>query len=188
MTVRPAAREAVRRIAWRLRGWTHLDVLARAGMTVGDRVFVGVGCHLDPEFCFLITLEDDCVLSLNVTILAHDASTRRAMGYGRLAPVRIGRGAFIGAGAIILPGVTVGESAVVAAGSVVRHDVDPGTIVAGVPARLVATREEYLEHHEDQMKRRPSHPRRGWTATTGITPERIETLRRELQEGEVYIK
>lgn len=52
-------------------------------------------------------------------------------------PVRIGAGAWLGAGCTVLPGVTVGEGAVVAAGAVVAHDVEPHTLVAGVPARVV---------------------------------------------------
>jgi acetyltransferase-like isoleucine patch superfamily enzyme len=54
--------------------------------------------------------------------------------------VRIGAGAWLGAKVIVLPGVTIGDGAVVAAGAVVTRDVDPMTIVAGVPARLVGTR------------------------------------------------
>src|SRR6188472_4183699 len=91
----------VRRAVWRLRGWTNLDALEQLGLEVGYRVFVGLGCHLDPAFCFLIRIEDGATLSLNVTVLAHDASTRHIVGYGRLAPVVIGKGSFIGAGAII---------------------------------------------------------------------------------------
>ena len=53
-------------------------------------------------------------------------------------PVKIGRGAWIGAGAIILPGVTVGERSVVGAGSVVTRDVEPLSVVAGNPARPVS--------------------------------------------------
>lgn len=52
-------------------------------------------------------------------------------------PVHICRRVWIGAGATILPGVTVGENSVVGAGSVVTHDVEPNTIVAGNPARLI---------------------------------------------------
>ena len=52
-------------------------------------------------------------------------------------PVHICRRAWIGAGSTILPGVTVGENSVVGAGSVVTHDVEPNTIVAGNPARLI---------------------------------------------------
>jgi hypothetical protein len=52
-------------------------------------------------------------------------------------PIRIGRGAWIAAGAIVLQGVTVGEDAVVAAGAVVTKDVPPRTLVAGVPAQVI---------------------------------------------------
>lgn len=53
------------------------------------------------------------------------------------APVHIGAHAWLGAGAIVLPGVTVGEGAIVAAGAVVTKDVAPRTVVGGVPARLI---------------------------------------------------
>jgi maltose O-acetyltransferase len=55
------------------------------------------------------------------------------------APVRVGRGSFVGAQATILAGVCVGPEAFVAAGSVVTSDVPPRTLVAGVPARPVRT-------------------------------------------------
>src|SRR4051812_28284462 len=75
-----------RKAVWRLRGWTDLNALEQSGLQVGSNAFVGLGCHLDPAFCFLITIEDGATLSLNVTVLAHDASTRRIAGYGRIAP------------------------------------------------------------------------------------------------------
>ena len=55
----------------------------------------------------------------------------------RVAPVRIGRGAWIGQNAIIMPGVTIGAGAVIGALSVVRDDVPPRTVVAGIPARVI---------------------------------------------------
>jgi acetyltransferase-like isoleucine patch superfamily enzyme len=58
----------------------------------------------------------------------------------RFAPVKIGDDVWIGARAVILPGVTIGSRCVVAAGAVVKSDVPDGTIVAGVPARPVGTR------------------------------------------------
>ena len=60
----------------------------------------------------------------------------------RIQPVRIGAWADIGVSAVVLPGVTIGKGAIVGAGAVVTRDVDPFTIVAGVPARFVRRRDE----------------------------------------------
>lgn len=65
-----------------------------------------------------------------------DAATRRAgLEYAR--PIRIGDDVWIGGGAIILPGITIGDGSVVGAGSIVTHDVPAGSVVAGNPARVI---------------------------------------------------
>jgi acetyltransferase-like isoleucine patch superfamily enzyme len=57
----------------------------------------------------------------------------------RVAPTRLGNNVWIGRGAIVVPGVTIGDHSVVGAGSVVTHDVPPLTLVAGNPARPIRT-------------------------------------------------
>ena len=64
--------------------------------------------------------------------------------------VELGDHAFVGANCVVLPGVTIGEGAVVAAGAVVTHDVDPYCVVAGVPARVVAQRPRDMTYELDQ--------------------------------------
>lgn len=104
--------------------------------TLGKNVFIKGACS------FLdiggITIEDDVLIGprVNITSENHplDPSGRKTL---ILAPVHIKRNAWIGAGATILPGVTVGENAVVAAGAVVSRDVPPNTVVAGIPAKIV---------------------------------------------------
>lgn len=83
-----------------------------------------------------ITIEDDALIAANVQLISnnHDLYDRAVI---TCLPVHIGKRAWIGAGATILPGVSVGDNAVVGAGSVVTHDVEPNTIVAGNPARLI---------------------------------------------------
>lgn len=87
-----------------------------------------------------ITLEDDVLIGPKVSLITESHPLDPIERKSLLAkPVVVKRNAWIGAGAIILPGVTVGENAVVAAGSVVNKDVAANTVVAGVPAKVVKT-------------------------------------------------
>jgi len=99
------------------------------GVRIGKGVWIGYDVVLDTSRPFLITLEDGCVLSMRVTVLAH---FRESTG------VRIEQDAFVGAGALILPNVVIGRGAVVAAGSVVTRSVPPMIMVQGNPAVPVA--------------------------------------------------
>jgi maltose O-acetyltransferase len=162
--------------------------LQRDGLTLGRRVSVERRVHIDPDFPWLIAIGDETVISLGVTILAHDASTRRPLGYTRVAPVVIGARVFIGAGAIVLPGVTVGDDAIVGAGSVVRHDVAAATVVAGNPAAPIVETAAYLDRHRARMRRRPTWPKRGWTVAGGITPDNKREMVQVLRDGEAYVE
>ena len=99
------------------------------GVKIGDNVFIGKYCLIDDTFPELIRIEDNANISFAVTIVAHDASKRKT------ERVLIGKGAYIGTRAIILPGVAIGETATIGAGSVVTKDVEAGAKVAGVPAK-----------------------------------------------------
>ena len=83
-----------------------------------------------------IVIEDDAKIAANVSIITnnHDYQERQVL---LCRPVHIKKNAWIGAGAILLPGVTIGENAVVAAGAVVTKDVPDNTVVAGVPASIL---------------------------------------------------
>jgi acetyltransferase-like isoleucine patch superfamily enzyme len=119
------------------------NALYRAmGVRVGHHVFIGLDTWLDDQFPELITIEDDVTISFRVTVVVHDDAkrmdrTEAGAGDGTVAPVRLQRGCYVGAGALLLPGVTVGPRAVVAAGAVVTRDVPPATVAAGVPARVI---------------------------------------------------
>ncbi len=111
-----------------------LTVVGASRITIGKNVFIMDGILLMGSGG--ITIEDNAQLAANVQILSnnHDLRDREVI---TLAPVRICKGAWIGAGATILPGVTVGENAVVGAAAVVTRDVAPNTIVAGNPAKVL---------------------------------------------------
>lgn len=83
-----------------------------------------------------ITIEDDAQVAANVQLISnnHDIHDRKILV---CKPVVLKKNCWIGAGASILPGVTVGENAIVGAGSVVTKDVEANTIVAGNPAKVI---------------------------------------------------
>ena len=89
-----------------------------------------------------LTIGAGCDVSSGAQIYTHSSVrrcvSRRAFPTVERAPVRIGDCVFIGAGAIVSMGVTIGDHSVVAAGAVVTHDVPPYTVVSGVPARPTA--------------------------------------------------
>jgi acetyltransferase-like isoleucine patch superfamily enzyme len=104
--------------------------------TIGNNVFINHGC----SFLDLggITIEDDVLIGPQVKLVTEnhpvEPSNRKSLD---LKSIHIGKNVWLGAGAIILPGVTVGENSIVAAGAVVTKDVPNNTIVGGVPARVI---------------------------------------------------
>lgn len=108
-------------------------------LSVGDNCFFGRELLLDLQD--RIAIEENATISHRVMILTHTDLGESPLKDGPFppsqAPVTIRRGAYIGAGALILPGVEIGECAVVGAGAVVTKDVPARTIVVGVPARFL---------------------------------------------------
>jgi len=103
---------------------------------IGKNVFINFDCiFLDLGG---IIIEDNVLIAPKVSLLSegHDISPQNRQALVP-APVHIKRNAWIGANATILPGVTVGENAVVAAGAVVNKDVPDNTIVGGIPAKII---------------------------------------------------
>ena len=176
------------RLLSRLRGEENLPALVAQGLELGENVYVGSGSTIDGGCPWLVSIGDHTTISAGVHILVHDASTRRHIGYSVVAPVRIGRRVYVGAGAIILPGVTIGDDAIVGAGALVRHDVPAGHVVVGVPARVVSTTEEYVESHRAQLATRPCYPAEGYTALGGPTDETRRRMREELADGHGYVR
>jgi acetyltransferase-like isoleucine patch superfamily enzyme len=112
------------------------------GIKIGRNVFIGIDCLLDSSFPELITLEDEVVLSFRVMIICHDDAkglhnTGSDKADKTVSKVTLKKGCYIGAGAILLPGVIVGENAVVGAGAVVTKDVPSKVVVAGIPAKKI---------------------------------------------------
>ena len=124
--------------------------------------------------------------SIRVTLMAHDASTKKLTGYTRLGRIRIGNHVFLGANATVLPGVTIGDGAVIGAGSVVTHDVPAGTVAVGVPARVIGTTQELKERAEAEMAQGGVFDK-SYRMGAGLTAEKREELLRATDGKTTYI-
>lgn len=103
---------------------------------IGKNVFINSGCHFQDQGGIIIGDGAQIGHKVTLTTLNHGIAPKdRHTLYP--APIIIGKNVWIGAGAIVVPGVTIGDNAVVAAGAVVTKDVQCDTVVMGVPAREV---------------------------------------------------
>lgn len=116
----------------------------KCGATVGNNVNIGYDVYFDASNANFITIEDDVWIASQCLILCHKrplSNYHKGDRYNDIEhirkPVVLKKGCCIGMRTIIMPGVTIGEGAMVGAGSVVTKDVDPWTIVVGNPAKLV---------------------------------------------------
>lgn len=122
-------------------------------------VIIGENCHiytreLDGGHPFLIKMGNNVTIS-HARLLTHDASTVMATGYSKCGRIEIGDDVFIGADAIILPNVKIGSRVVVAAGAVVTRDIPDNCVVAGNPARIISTYDEFERKNLELMQTVP---------------------------------
>jgi len=117
------------------------------GTRIGKHVGIGYGAFIEESCPWLVSIEDGVNIGPYAIIVVHDSSFRCVEPASpiKTGKVVIKKNAYIGAGAIILPGVTVNERAIVAAGAVVTKDVPAGTVVAGIPAQPIKTVDESLK-------------------------------------------
>jgi acetyltransferase-like isoleucine patch superfamily enzyme len=113
-------------------------------IVIGTNSTINQRCKLDGRGG--LTIGSNASISAEVCILTGEHNIRSSDFCGRASPVRIEDYAFVGTRAMILPGVSLGKGAVVAAGAVVTKDVEPFTVVADVPARELVRRNSILEY------------------------------------------
>lgn len=126
----------------------RIEQLRRLGARVGRDVFFGADVYVEADFAPLLTIDDGVVLARGVTILLHDSALNNVLGeplkYGRVV---LRERCYVGANATLLCGITVGAGAVVGAASVVTHDVPPGAVAYGNPARVHGRVSDLADRH-----------------------------------------
>ena len=135
--IKSAASNIILQIASHLTGWPRAKIkLYRSiGAKIGKHCLIGHFNRLDPFQPNMIEIEDYVGFGMEVMLLAHSYLDREGIMAYRYGKIRICKHAKIGVRATILAGVTIGEGAVVAANSLVTKDVEPWTMVGGVPAK-----------------------------------------------------
>ena len=177
----------LKRFVYRLRGEFTTEQLISMGMTVGKNFKRLNGVILDPSHCWLIEIGDNVTMAPRVHILCHDASTKTFLDYTKIGRVTIGNNVFIGASSVVLPGVKIGNNVVIGANSTVTHDIPDNTVVAGNPAQVLCTLEEYLEKEREHMKNSPVYGEE-YTLRKKVSMEKRLEQKEALEKGMGFIE
>lgn len=173
--------DVLRKIYHRFFRHDPLEELIKRGLVIGKNFNMLHGVIIDYSHTWHIEIGDDVTLAPCVHILAHDASTKIHLNYARIGKVKIGNRVFIGAGSIILPGVTIGSDVVVGAGSVISRDIPDGQVVAGNPARIICTIDDFLQRKRNEMEVYPCFGDE-YTIRKNVTPDMKNEMNTKMKD------
>lgn len=130
-----------------------IENLRKRGVKIGEDVEL-YSNEIDYGHGYLLEIGSHVTIT-HSTLLTHDASTKRFLGYSKVGKVKIGDNVFIGHGTVVQPGVTIGNNVIVGAGSIVRRDIPDNSLAAGNPAEVLCSLDEYIGKHRERMKINP---------------------------------
>lgn len=160
-----------------------LEDYLKMGMTMGNECEIQPGLIVDHSHCWLIEIKNRVTIAPYVYLLAHDASTKKFLGYTKIGKIILEDDCFIGARSIIMPGVTIGAKSIVAAGSVVTKSVEPNSIVGGNPAKFIMKNEYYIIKNKEKMRTAKIY-NETWLIQNGITTDMKKQMAKDL-DGEM---
>jgi maltose O-acetyltransferase len=169
--IKDVVRQVRERAIRRFRGEPRIEQLIAEGLRLGRNPHIARPVYIDGLHPWLITIGDYVTLGPYSALITHDTSLHQHTGLTRLGRIDIGDRVYVGVGAIILPGTSIGEDSVVGAGAVVHGEVPPGSIVLGNPGKASSIK-SVAAWYTASAKRAPAWPGEGWTLDTGITEER----------------
>jgi acetyltransferase-like isoleucine patch superfamily enzyme len=135
------------------------EIWRKLGVPIGNNTCIYRDVVISGDGDEPVFIGENCVLT-GCALLAHDASTNRQLGinYGQSSitrPIIIEDNCFIGYGAIVLMGVTIGHDSIVGAGSIVTKDVPPRSVLGGNPAKIICTTDKLVDKRRQFIN---SHP------------------------------
>ena len=172
----------------KVRGQVNVNRLLAQGLKLGRAVYIAPTAYLDPGHPWLIEIADETLVGPWVIVLAHDNSMRLQTGHTLIGRVTIGKRVYLGHGAIIMPGSTIGDEAVIAPGAIVRGDIPAGAVAIGNPAQVVSDVASFAQQHREAIAHDPVWPLPGWTVAGGITEDRKAAQREALADRCGYLE
>lgn len=158
----------VKNIVKRINGEVLTSTLVKRGMRVGNNFNRQQGSYIDPTHCFLIEIGNNVTFSIRVTVLAHDASTKKSTGY-----TKIGK-------------VIIGDNSIIGANSVVTKDIPANCVAAGNPVKIICSLEEFLNRNQEKMETAQKFGRE-YRFSKKITEEKKEEMKCAVKNGMAYI-
>jgi len=130
-----------------------LEIWRSNGAIIGDNVEIHERCYIigGPKEAKLISIGNNVILSTDIKLITHDSSLYNYSGIERFGKIIIEDNAFIGSGAVILPGVKIGKNSIIGAGSVVTSDIPENMVAAGNPAKIIASLDEFNTKIKNMM-------------------------------------
>lgn len=145
--------ETLKRYFYRFLGrnvYPSVSEYRKKGGQIGKNVDI-LCSYIDMLFPELLSIGDNVMIT-HATVLTHDASTYKSLGYTKFGKVTIGSNVFIGAGAIILPGTAIGDKVIVGAGAIVASDIPSNSVYIGNPDKLICSYDDYIARMKDRLE------------------------------------
>lgn len=158
----------------------------KEGLIVGNNVSIQRDVHIDGSFPWLVKIGNNVTLAPEVLVLTHDGSTKKILNFSKVGLVTIEDNVFVGAKTTILPNTFIGKNTIIGANSVVCGKIPENVVIAGNPAKVIMTLEEFKMKHQEKLKCNPKYNVE-YTKKGHVTKEKKEKMKKSLIEKSGYI-
>jgi maltose O-acetyltransferase len=157
------------------------------GVKIGKNCNIQSEVMIDYSHYWHISIGNNVTIAPRAHIIAHDASIKSHLNYSKIEKVIIGDNVFIGAGAIILPGVTIGENSIIGAGSVVTKNVPKNIVFAGNPAKTICSLDDYLSKERKKMTNAETFDK-SYTINNNITRKMMNEMNDKIGDNYGFVE